>query len=271
MTTIHPTAIVEDGAQLGEGVRVGPYAIVSRHARIGDRCCIAGHAVIMGRTTLGKDCSVHSTAVVGDVPQDTAYEESTESYVEVGDRTRIREGVVIHRGTSPGSATRVGNDCFLMNHSHLAHNVVLHDSVAMAGTVQLAGYVEVGEGAFIGGTSAVHQFVKIGRLSMVGGGMMVAQNMPPFCMGETGSLNLLRGLNVVGLRRAGVGAGDRKELKRAYHTAFRSDLNKTDLLAKLRTQFSSPLVGELADFIEASKRGVCRDAAQRSRKLKEES
>ena len=260
MTSIHATAIVEEGAQLGVDVCVGPYAVISSHAKIGDGSRIAAHAVILGRTTVGQNCSVHAMAVVGDVPQDTAYEDGIESYVEIGDRTRIREGVVIHRGTSAGSSTRVGNDCLLMNHSHLAHNVVLHDCVAMAGSVQVAGYVEIGDGAFIGGAAAVHQFVKIGRLAMVGGGMMVAQDIPPFCIGKTGSLNLLNGLNVVGLRRAGIGSAGRKELKKAYHIAFRSDLNKEELLAKLRAEFSSSLVAELAEFIQNSKRGLCSEA-----------
>jgi len=259
VTTIHPTAIVEEGAQLGTHVDVGPYAIISSQAQVGDRCRIATHAVILGHTILGNDCSVHATAVVGDVPQDTSYEEGIASSVRIGDRTRIREGAVIHRGTAPGSSTIIGNDCFIMNHCHLAHEVILHDGVAMAGGVQIAGHVEVGEGTFIGGTAAVHQFVKIGRLAMIGGGMMITQDIPPFSMGRSGSLNALNGLNVVGMRRGGMGPEERKELKRAYHVAFRSSMSKEEILQELRTDFSSPLVGELADFIESSTRGVCRD------------
>lgn len=193
---IHPTAIVEDGAQLGEGCVIHAGAIVTRH-------CVLGDGVI-----------VHPYAVIGGDPQDLKFDPATRSGVRIGPRTLIREHVTIHRATKPDACTEVGADCFLMVGSHVAHDCRLADRVIMANAVLLAGHVQIGEGAFIGGGAAVHQFARIGEGAIVGGAARVSRDVPPFSM--TTERDEVVGLNVVGLRRRGLPRSTVEELKRAF-------------------------------------------------------
>jgi UDP-N-acetylglucosamine acyltransferase len=254
---IHPTAVIEPGAELGEGVTIGAFAYVDRDVKLGDRCVLGPHTTILRYSTLGAGCKVHAGAVVGDVPQDLAFQDQ-ESYVTIGENCVIREGATVHRGTKPGTTTAVGEGCLLMAQSHLAHNVKLGNQVIVANGALLAGYVEVGDRAFISGNCLVHQFTRVGRLAMMAGASAVQKDVLPFCITRSVSPNTLMGLNVVGLRRAGFTAGDRRILKQALMVLYASNLNTSQAVETLEHEFDSALVHEWCDFIRASKRGICK-------------
>jgi len=254
--SIHPTALVDPAAELAPDVDIGPYAVVGPRVRIGARCAIGPHAVVHPFVTLGEGCRVHAHAVLGDLPQDLGFA-GGESAVEIGAGCTIREGVTIHRGTKPGTATVVGKGCFLMANSHLAHNVRLGDGVILANGALLGGYVEVGDRAFVSGNAAVHQFVRVGRLAMVSGLAAVSKDAPPFCTLHSVITNRISGLNVVGMRRAGLTSAQRLEVKRAFALLFRSGLNVRDAIARIRAEIPEGPGRELADFAAASKRGLC--------------
>jgi len=257
MTEIHETATVSDKAAIEENVIIGPNAVIGTDVTIGAGCVIGPNAVIHPYTTLGIQCRVHAGAVLGDLPQDMAFEASTVSYVKIGDRCVIREGVTIHRGTKPDTSTQVGNDCFLMAFSHLGHNVQLADRVIVVNAALLAGYVEVDEGVFIGGASVIHQFVKIGKLAMLGGQSGIGKDVPPYCMTESATRNRIVGLNVIGLKRAGLKPDQRKEIKSAFSILFRSGLNTSQAMEKIETEFPDGPASEFAAFLKRSNRGLC--------------
>jgi UDP-N-acetylglucosamine acyltransferase len=254
--SIHATAVVEDGAVLGTDVTVGPFAYIATGAVIGAGCRIDSHATIYGHTTLGEGCAVHAGAVLGDTPQDSGFEDG-DSFVRVGNNCMIREGVTIHRGSKPGTATVIGNNCMLMAFSHFAHNVELDDGVIVANGALMGGYVHIGERAFISGNVAVHQFARIGRLAMLGGGAMLSKDVPPFCTVRPAMENSIGGLNIVGMRRAGIGLDERKEVKAAYKMLYHSGLNVTQARKKLTETFATGPGSEVADFIQSSQRGIC--------------
>lgn len=240
---IHPTAVVEEGATLADDVEVGP------------------HAVIYRGVTVGPGCKIHAGAILGGLPQDLAYKDS-ESYVRIGARVVIREHVTINRGTKPGSETVVGDDCFLMAGAHLAHNVRIGQRVILANGVLLAGYVEVGDRVFLGGNSAVHQFCRVGRLAMMSGCAALSKDLPPFCVMGGCSLNRVRGVNIVGMKRAGMSPEERTLVRRAFRTMFRAGLNVKQALQQLDVEFTDGPVREFCDFIRASKRGIAMASGQ---------
>lgn len=253
---IHSTAIVDKGAELGSDVVVGPYAVIGDEVQIGAGVRIGPQAVIHKYVSIGKNCTVHAHAVLGDLPQDLAFKDVV-SHVRIGSGTTIREGVTIHRGTKPETVTEVGENCYLMANSHLAHNVKLGNNVIVVNGALLAGYVEVGEKAFISGNCVIHQFVKIGRLAMLGGNSGISKDVPPFCTAWSVHLNAIAGLNVVGMRRAGISAADRLTIKRIFTILFRSGLNTAQAVQKLKSEENSPYALEFCRFIESSKRGIC--------------
>jgi UDP-N-acetylglucosamine acyltransferase len=254
---IHPTAVVELGAELGSNVEIGPFSYIDRDVQIGDNTVIGPHVTVLRYTTLGAGCRVHAGAVLGDLPQDLAFKHQP-SYVNIGENCVIREGVTIHRGTQPDSCTNVGEGCLLMANSHLAHNVKLGNQVIIANGALLAGYVEVGDRAFISGNCLVHQFTRIGRLAMMAGGSAVQKDVPPFCMTRSVSTNTIMGLNVVGLRRAGFTASDRRILQQGLNVLYRSGLNTSQAVEQLERDFNSELIQEWCQFIQDSKRGICK-------------
>jgi len=257
---IHASAIVEPGAELGRDVSVGPFSYIEAGARIGEGCAIGPHVTILRYASLGARCQVHAGAVLGDAPQDLGFK-GGDSFVRIGDGCVIREGVTIHRGALAGSATVAGDGCYLMAYSHLAHNVKLDAGVILAPGALLAGHVQVGAQAFISGSCLVHQFVTIGRLVMMGGGSAVSKDVPPFCTVRPLSTNTILGLNVIGMRRAGFTPEQRAAVKAAFKTIYRAGLNVSDAVRQLRGGNPSGPVLELCDFIDASKRGVCRAGA----------
>jgi UDP-N-acetylglucosamine acyltransferase len=257
---IHPTALVDPAAKLGRDVTIGPFAIVEGRVEIGDGCVIGPRVTLLDYTTLGAGCRVHAGAVLGDLPQDTAFENEP-SYVKIGSRCVLREFVTIHRGTKPGSETVLGDGCFLMANAHLAHNVKLGNGVVLANGALIAGYAEVGERAFISGGVVVHQFTHIGRLAMMGGGSGISKDVPPFCLVPGLTANRVSCLNVVGLKRAGFSIEQRQQVKEAFRILYRDGLTVTDAVAKMRAAFpeGSP-AREMAEFAAVSKRGICRFA-----------
>lgn len=258
---LHPTALVDASAQLEPGVRVGPYAIVEADAVLGAGCELRAHAVVKRFTRLGPGNVVHEGAVLGGEPQDLSFA-GGESALVIGARNCIREGVTIHRANKPGGTTVIGCDCFLMAYAHVAHDCRLGDRVILANNVALAGHVEIGERAFLSGGVVVHQFCRVGRLAMVGGNTKVTQDCLPFVITD-GHPGRARGLNIVGLRRAGVTATQLRTLRQAYRLLLRSALPLETALSRL-AELGEPLVDELAAFVRTAKRGFHRARSSES-------
>jgi UDP-N-acetylglucosamine acyltransferase len=254
---IHPTSILNPGARLGARVSIGPHAVIEQDTDIGDGSDIRAHAVIKRFTTLGPANTVHEGAVLGGEPQDIGFSDCT-SYLRIGSSNCIREGVTMHRGTRPESETIVGSNCFIMVNAHVAHNCRLGDGVVMANNVALAGYVEIEDQVFISGGVVVHQFCRIGRLAMIGGNSKIVQDCLPFVITD-GAPGHARGLNIVGLRRAGLKTKEIQKLKEAYRLLLRSGLRLEDALKRL-ADFDDPLVDHLISFVRASTRGFCHEA-----------
>lgn len=256
MVTLHPTALVEPGAELADGVSVGPYTLIGSHVRVGPGTTIGSHTVLEGWTEIGAECRIGAHVVIGAPPQDVKYKgESTR--VVIGDRTLVREFATVHRASTGGSGvTTVGPDCFLMAYAHVAHDCQLSERVIMANLAVLGGHVEIGRCAVIGGMTAVHQFVRIGDYAFVGGGSAVVQDVPPYVK-VVGNRAKPFGLNVVGLRRQGFSAEAIHALKQAYRIVFTSGLNTSQALEKLEQELSgSPEVQQFVDFIKRSQRGI---------------
>ena len=253
--SIHPTAVVDDGAHLGSGVSIGPYAIVEADTSIGDRTELRAHVIVKRFTTMGADNRIYEGAVIGGEPQDVSFK-GEPSRLVIGDRNLIREGVTIHRATAPGGQTTVGSDCFVMAYAHIAHENRIGDRVILANNVMLAGFVELGARAFLSGGVGVHQFCRVGRLAMLGGNSKIVKDCLPFVITD-GFPARARGLNVVGLRRAGFSASDIRTLKEGYRLLLRSNLLLADALEKM-TALGSPLVDEMVGFVRRSKRGFHR-------------
>ncbi len=256
---IHPTSIVSPDAKLGAGVSVGPYAVIEEYTEIGEGSDIRAHAVIKRFTTLGPASTVYEGAVLGGEPQDVAFVDCR-SYLSIGSNNRIREGVTMHRGTQPESVTTVGTNCFIMANAHVAHNCRLGDGVIIANNVALAGHVDIQDQVFISGGVVVHQFCRIGRLAMIGGNSKIVQDCLPFVVTD-GVPGRARGLNVVGLRRAGFKSTGIALLKEGYRRLLRSGLSLEDALGSLK-ELDDPLVAELIDFARNSSRGFCHEESK---------
>ncbi|PZA06693.1 MULTISPECIES: acyl-ACP--UDP-N-acetylglucosamine O-acyltransferase [unclassified Meiothermus] len=244
---IHPTAIVSPRAQLGLGVEIGPYCVVEGPCVLGGGVVLEPHVVIRPYVRLGEGVRVASYAVLGGEPQDLGFK-GQETWLEVGERTVIREGVSLHRSTREDRPTRIGAGCYLMAHSHVAHDCQVGDGVVLTNAVNLAGHVEVGERAVLGGMTGVHQFVRIGAYAMVGGASKVSQDILPFTLADGRPARHYR-LNTVGLRRNGIGG----ERYRALEQAFRAlrEGNFPDGLPQTEE------ILRLCAFVEApSKRGI---------------
>jgi UDP-N-acetylglucosamine acyltransferase len=254
--SIHPTATIHPKAELGQDVDIGPYVVIGEHVRLGDGTRIGPHAVIDGWTTIGQHCDVGVGAVLGGAPQDLKYH-GQRSFLRVGDHSCIREYATVHRSAEEDGATSIGSRVFLMAYTHVAHDCQLGDHVIMVNYAGLSGYVEVEDRAFISGHNAVHQFVRIGYLAMVSGASRVVKDIPPFMIAE-GNPTRIRGLNVVGMRRLGLAPQVRAELRQAYRLLYRSGLNTSQVLERLRQAgTTSSEVQRLIAFVEAAKRGIC--------------
>jgi len=253
---IHPTAIIHPKARLHSTVQVGPYAIVGEAVEIGADCVLGPYVHITGVTSIGTGNQFHTGCVIGDAPQDLKYKNEPTRLL-IGDRNVFREHFTVHRSNKTAGQTVIGSDNFLMQHSHVAHDCVVGHHVILAGGALLAGHVTVEDRAFISGNCLAHQFVTIGTLAIMQGGSAISKDLPPFCVAM--QENTLCGLNVIGLRRAGLNPTERLELKRVYRTLFRSGLNRAEAVARARAESTGEAVTRLTDFVAASRRGVCVD------------
>lgn len=253
--TIHATAIVADGAQLHPSVEVGPFTIIDDGAVIGEGTVIGSGVRIHGSTRVGMHNQIFDNAVLGALPQDLGFDPATESYLTIGDHNVLREGVNISRAKLPGATTRLGDNNFFMCNVHLGHDCDFGSHIIIAPGAVIGGHVEVADRAFISGVVAVHQFCRIGQLAMIAGGTKVVKDIPPFAMADGNPATLI-GNNVVGLRRNGFDATQRKAIKEAYRILFKSGLNTTQALEKIKGEAQGDEVAGIVAFVEQSQRGV---------------
>jgi len=255
MTSIHPSAIVHEGAQLGAGVEIGPYSIVGAEVKLGDRTRVMPHAFLDGQTTLGSDCVVYPFASIGTQSQDRKFK-GCSTFVEIGDRTTLREYVSVHSGTREGEITRVGADCLILAYCHVAHGCKVGNRVTMANASALSGEVVVEDEAVLGGMTGIHQFTRIGRLAMVGGLSRITQDVPPFMLVE-GNPAAARSPNTVGMERRGLPAESVAHVKKAYRLLYREGLSTRQAVERIRAEVPSCAeIVHLLSFIEASERGI---------------
>jgi UDP-N-acetylglucosamine acyltransferase len=254
-TLIHPTAIVDPDAELGQGVVVGPWAIIGPRVVIGDGTEIGPRVLVERDTTVGEDCRIANAAVLGTDPQDLKFK-GERTVLEVGDRTVIREFATLNRGTSATGRTAVGSDCLLMTYSHVAHDCELGNHVILSNAVNMAGHVTIEDWVSIGGMTPIHQFVRIGAHAFVGGATRVTQDIPPYCR-AAGSPSKLYGLNSIGLERRGFSPEVRKALKQVYHMLFQSKMNLSQAMARADEEAPAiPEVRQMLEFIRKSERGI---------------
>lgn len=247
-TEIHPTALVAKDAQLGEGVHIGPFTVIREDVAIGDGTIIDGNVVIEEHVSLGKDCHVMAGAVLGGAPQDYKFH-GENTYLRIGDGNIIREYVTIHRASGEGEATEIGNENMLMAYCHIGHNCKIGNGITMANMVGISGHTTVEDKVVFGGIVGVHQKVRIGKLAMIGGFSKVVQDVPPFSMADGRPLKVCD-LNVIGLRRNGVGPKVRSDLKQAYKLLYRSNMNITQALEAIENEIEpSEELQYLLDFI----------------------
>jgi len=250
---IHPTAIVDPRAEIDASAEVGPYVVIEGPVRVGPRTRLMPHVVLMGDTHLGADNVLHPGVVLGDTPQDLAYRD-TPSGVRIGDRNIFREFSQVHRGTQPDTVTVLGDGNFLMVNAHVAHNCRIGSRVIIAGGALVAGHVVVDDDAFISGNCVVHQHVRIGRLSIMRGLSRTSRDVPPFALVD--GTHTVRGVNRVGLRRAGFDRARVRAMVEAFRVLFSERRNLKVAMAEIDSAPVTPDVQELLAFIRASRRGV---------------
>jgi UDP-N-acetylglucosamine acyltransferase len=257
MAEIAATAVVSRRAELDRDVDIGPYAIIGPNVRIGTGTTVGPHAVLDGFTVIGENCRIFPHAAVGLEPQDLKYK-GGKTWLRIGDRTTVREFATLNPATDENEVTEVGEDCLLMAYSHVAHNCRIENHVILANSVNLAGHVSVERYAVVGGVTPIHQFVKIGAHSIIGGGSRIPQDVAPFTQ-VAGNPPKTFGLNMVGLSRRGFSAETMAALKQAYRILFRSKLTVEDATAKVESDVPlTPEVQELVAFLRTSERGVTR-------------
>lgn len=257
-TAIHPTAMVDPRARLGRDVSIGAWTVIGPDVEIGDGTRVAHHTTIVGRTRIGSGNQISPYVSIG-LPPQHLHDDGSETQIEIGDRNTIREFVTIHLATVQGGAlTRLGNENFLMNYVHIAHDCRLGNNIILANACQLGGHTEIADRANLGGQVAIHQFVKVGSFAMCGGASALRHDVPPYTMVE-GNPARLRGLNLTGLKRNGFDAGTVSTIKKAYRILFRSGLTVEKATDQVCAEFSGvDAISNLVSFMRASKRGVCR-------------
>ncbi|MBI3753013.1 MAG: acyl-ACP--UDP-N-acetylglucosamine O-acyltransferase [Deltaproteobacteria bacterium] len=261
---IHATAVIQSGAEIDEGVEIGPYSVIGKDVTIGKGTIVSSHAVIEGWTTIGPACKIHQFVSIGAPPQHLKYKgEKTE--VIIGKNNEIREYVTIHRAIAgSGNKTIIGDNNFFMAYVHIAHDCRIENNVIMANVATLAGHVEIGDHAFVGGLVAVHQFARIGAYAMIGGASAITHDVPPYVI-AVGNRAKLYGLNKVGLKRQGFSREEIDGLKKAYTILFKSGLTLKDAVGKLEEEMKhSTHVAKLLEFIKSSKRGITRETGRRA-------
>lgn len=253
-TKIHPTAIIHGDAELDEGVEIGPYVVIGDGVRIGSNTYVGPHSVIEF-SEIGKNNQIVAGAFIGTPPQDLHYKGEKTKLI-MGDGNIIRETVSLTRGTTTG-LTIIGNNCMFMAYSHIGHDCRIGNKIIFANSVAVAGHVEIGDGAFISALTAIHQFTRIGSLVMLSGGSMANQDVPPFCNAQ-GDRATLVGLNLVGMKRAGIDKNAISEVKKAYKALFLSGQILKDAISQFKEKDLLPEVKSFIEFCENSKRGLAR-------------
>mgnify|MGYP001381346380 CR=1 FL=1 len=257
MNKIDSTAKIGKEVELGEGIEIGPYSILQGKIKVGDYTKVGAFAIMEGRVKVGSYCNIGHHVVIGTPPQDLSYR-GEETQVIIGDRTTLREFVTVHRATGEGKVTSIGDDCFIMAFCHIAHNCHLGNGITMANNSALTGHVEVEDFATLSGWVGVHQFVRLGKLVMIGGLSKVVMDIPPYTLAD-GHPARLFGLNVVGMKRRGIEKEKREQIHQIYRLLYHSNLPRSQALQKLKnSSFDPQLIGEIVGFWEKSKRGVTR-------------
>jgi UDP-N-acetylglucosamine acyltransferase len=252
----HPTAIIHAGAKIAADVDIGPYVCIEGPAEISSGCVIQPHAVLTGRVHLGNDNRIGYGAVIGAPSQHLSFAHDHPGEVIIGHSNTIRELCTINRSTAEGGATRIGHHNYLMAGTHLGHDVQLGDRITIANNTLLGGHVHVADGVFIGGGCVFHQHIRIGRLAIAQGASAFSKDIPPFTLAA--ERNTVAGLNAVGLRRAGLDAAQRQEIKNAFRLLYKSGLNTAQALAAAGELDWGPNAREFFDFVRAAKkRGIC--------------
>ena len=254
---IHPTAVIHPRAKLDTTVEVSPYAVIDADVELGAHCVVGPHAYLTGITKIGSGNRFYAGCVIGGHPQDLKHKGKPTQLI-IGDRNVFREHVTVNCATKPEEATVLGSDNFFMAGAHIAHNCSVGNHIIMANSSMLGGHVTVQDRVMISGSCLVHQFCRVGTLAIMQGGSAISKDLPPYTLAY--KVNKICGLNVIGLRRAGIAADERQELKRLYHTLFRGGKNLSDAVAAARETFTRPTATVMLDFIATSKRGVCADA-----------
>jgi UDP-N-acetylglucosamine acyltransferase len=257
-----PTARVDPGAHVGPGTRIGEYCVIEPDVVIGANCVLEPYVYLKRWTTLGDENEISAGTVLGTDPLDKAFT-GQRSYLRIGRQNKIREHFTISRGTQPESETRIGNCNYIMTSGHIAHNALLGDDIVVASCSLVAGHVEIEDQAFISGGVVIHQFSKIGRLAMVGGNTRVNSDLPPYFLYSDFNV-AAQGLNIVGLKRAGVPLDEITRLKAAFRLLYRAGLKREEALERIEAELSSEHTRHLVRFIRASKRGICGPSRSRS-------
>lgn len=254
---LHPTAIVDPKAELGAGIRIGAYSIVGPEVVLEDGVEIGHHVVLEGRVLVGKDAKIGHGSVIGAPPQDLKFREGTPSGVRIGAGTTVREYVTIHRATRAGVSTAIGPGCLLMSMCHVAHDCRLGEGVIVINYAGISGHCDIDDYATVGGLTGVHPFSRIGAYAYVGGCSKISADVPPYTTVD-GVPATARGINVIGLRRSGIGAEDRQLLRAAFRILYRAGLSPRGAVARIREELpATPHISRLLGFIESSKRGIC--------------
>jgi UDP-N-acetylglucosamine acyltransferase len=254
---IHPTALVSPQAHIGSGVSIGPFSIIEPEAIVGDNCQLAARVIVKTGTELGEGNIVHEGSVLGGYPQHTRMPERLGT-IKIGAGNTFRENCTVHRALHEGGVTVVGSNSLFMVGAHIAHDCQVADNVVLANNALLAGFVTVGDRAFISGAVGVHQFCRIGRLAMIGGCARVVQDVPPYVTVD-GRGGLIVGLNLVGLRRNGYTATDVGQLKAAYRVIYRQGLAWKEVLEALKQQFTSGPAADFHPFLSQGTRGFVQE------------
>ena len=255
MAKIHPTAIVDESAVIADNVEIGPYCIVEADVKIGSGCKLMAHSMVMRYTSMGENNIVHPNACIGNIPQDFGFKD-VESFVEIGSNNTFREGATVHRGTGEGTTTVVGNSNYFMTGAHVGHNSRIGNNNIMVNFASAAGHVQMADNCLISGLCGIHQFCRVGRFAVMSGGSMTSLDLPPFMIAD-GRNGLIRGVNMVGLKRNGFSRETIKVLKSIYNIFYKENLKGSDALLKIEAQYSAvPEAMEFVEFVRASKRGV---------------
>ena len=255
MPTIHPTAVIDNKAELADNITVGPFTVIDGDVKIDSGSRIDSHVYIADGARIGKKCHIHHGSVIATIPQDLKFD-NEKTVLEIGDDTEIREYTTLNRGTSHRGKSKIGKHCFLMAYTHVAHDCFIGDHCILANGVQLAGHVTIEDWVIIGGLTPIHQFCRIGQHAFIGGGLRVSKDVPPYILAADSPLTY-KGVNIVGLKRRDFNKESIEVITRCYRYLYRSKLNISQAVAKIKNDFEELFeIKNILEFIEKSERGI---------------